>query len=104
MPQEGVTLTEKQKLLSTEEIITLAKLFVKEGVKKIRLTGGEPLVRADLVDLVGKYLLHVSCLFSPRAPKCNGDAGPAMSKGEKAAEYFGNKKCCCCLQQWKSML
>ena len=55
MPEEGVPLTQKEKLLSTQEIITLATLFVKEGVTKIRLTGGEPLVRADIVDLIGKY-------------------------------------------------
>ena len=53
MPEEGVPLTQKERLLTTEEITTLAALFVKEGVTKIRLTGGEPLVRADLVDLVG---------------------------------------------------
>lgn len=53
MPEEGVSLTEKERLLSTHEIVTLAKLFVKEGVTKIRLTGGEPLVRADIVDLIG---------------------------------------------------
>ena len=58
MPEEGVSLTQKEKLLSTQEIITLATLFVNEGVTKIRLTGGEPLVRADLTDLIGKcYLL-----------------------------------------------
>ncbi|XP_064602274.1 molybdenum cofactor biosynthesis protein 1-like [Liolophura sinensis] len=54
MPEEGVDLTPKQRLLSTSEIITLSKLFVKEGVTKIRLTGGEPLVRADLPALIGE--------------------------------------------------
>jgi cyclic pyranopterin phosphate synthase len=53
MPSEGVDLTPKQKLLSTGEIIQLSELFVKEGIKKIRLTGGEPLVRSDLVDIIG---------------------------------------------------
>lgn len=53
-------LTPKQRLLSTEEIITLSKLFVKEGVTKIRLTGGEPLVRADLPTLLGE----TQCLFT----------------------------------------
>src|SRR5688572_20941488 len=33
--------------MSAEEIVQLATLFVKEGVKKIRITGGEPLVRKD---------------------------------------------------------
>ncbi|XP_067609168.1 molybdenum cofactor biosynthesis protein 1 isoform X5 [Pseudorca crassidens] len=53
MPEEGVPLTPKADLLTTEEILTLARLFVKEGVDKIRLTGGEPLVRPDVVDIVG---------------------------------------------------
>ncbi|XP_071469535.1 molybdenum cofactor biosynthesis protein 1 isoform X3 [Marmota flaviventris] len=41
-------------LLTTEEILTLARLFVKEGVDKIRLTGGEPLIRPDVVDIVAQ--------------------------------------------------
>uniref|UniRef100_A0A8C0MFX9 cyclic pyranopterin monophosphate synthase n=1 Tax=Canis lupus familiaris TaxID=9615 RepID=A0A8C0MFX9_CANLF len=53
MPEEGVPLTPKADLLTTEEILTLARLFVKEGVDKIRLTGGEPLIRPDVVDIVG---------------------------------------------------
>ncbi|XP_070577671.1 uncharacterized protein [Ptychodera flava] len=52
MPGEGVKLTPKQHLLSTEEIVKLSKLFVQEGVNKIRLTGGEPLVRRDAVEIV----------------------------------------------------
>jgi GTP 3',8-cyclase len=39
--------------LSFEEILRLARLFVALGVRKIRLTGGEPLLRANLADLVG---------------------------------------------------
>ncbi len=40
-------------LLSFEEIVRIARLFVAHGVKKIRLTGGEPLLRRDLERLVG---------------------------------------------------
>ncbi|XP_043306930.1 molybdenum cofactor biosynthesis protein 1 isoform X3 [Cervus elaphus] len=54
MPEEGVPLTPKADLLTTEEILTLARLFVKEGVDKIRLTGGEPLIRPDVVDIVAQ--------------------------------------------------
>ena len=54
MPEDGVPLTPKADLLTTEEVLTLARLFVKEGVDKIRLTGGEPLVRPDVVDIVGE--------------------------------------------------
>ncbi|NXT56232.1 MOCS1 protein, partial [Pluvianellus socialis] len=54
MPEEGVQLTPKSELLTAQEIISLARLFVKEGVEKIRLTGGEPLIRPDVVDIVGQ--------------------------------------------------
>lgn len=40
------------KLLTTDEILYLSELFVSEGVNKIRLTGGEPAIRKDILDLV----------------------------------------------------
>src|SRR5580698_8787874 len=42
-----------QERLSFEEIVRLARLFVQLGVRKLRLTGGEPLLRANLADLIG---------------------------------------------------
>ncbi len=42
----------RDQILTFEEITRLAKMFVAHGVKKIRLTGGEPLVRKDLPDLI----------------------------------------------------
>lgn len=57
MPADGVPLTEKTKLLTTEEIYYIAKIFVQEGVRKIRLTGGEPTVRKDIVEIIGILLL-----------------------------------------------
>lgn len=54
MPAEGVTLTPRQKILTTDEIIYLAQLFVNEGVTKIRLTGGEPTTRKDVIDIVAQ--------------------------------------------------
>jgi cyclic pyranopterin phosphate synthase len=44
---------ERSQVLSFEEITRLARIFVDQGVRKIRLTGGEPLVRKDLHQLVG---------------------------------------------------
>ena len=52
MPEEGVPPLPKDDLLSFEEIERLAALFVKLGVRKIRMTGGEPLVRRGIDDLV----------------------------------------------------
>ncbi|MDC8002472.1 GTP 3',8-cyclase MoaA [Aureisphaera galaxeae] len=47
MPAEGIALSPKSHLMTYEEVYTIAKLFVDHGVTKIRLTGGEPLVRKD---------------------------------------------------------
>uniref|UniRef100_A0A182FI09 Molybdenum cofactor biosynthesis protein 1 n=1 Tax=Anopheles albimanus TaxID=7167 RepID=A0A182FI09_ANOAL len=54
MPAEGVQLTQRDQLLTSEEVIRLANLFVAEGVRKIRLTGGEPTVRKDLPEIVSQ--------------------------------------------------
>jgi cyclic pyranopterin phosphate synthase len=42
----------REQVLTFEEIVRLARLFVAEGVEKLRITGGEPLVRRDLPDLI----------------------------------------------------
>ncbi|MCH8498209.1 MAG: GTP 3',8-cyclase MoaA [Marinobacter sp.] len=49
---EDMTFLPRQKVLTLEEISQLARAFHQLGVDKIRLTGGEPLVRRDIVDLV----------------------------------------------------
>ncbi|XP_068657010.1 GTP 3',8-cyclase, mitochondrial [Aristolochia californica] len=51
MPAEGVELSPSTQLLSQDEIIRLANLFVSSGVEKIRLTGGEPTIRKDIEDI-----------------------------------------------------
>jgi molybdenum cofactor biosynthesis enzyme MoaA len=56
MPATGVTLTSKENLLETNELKRLCKMFVTNGVKKIRLTGGEPTLRNDLLEIVGRSL------------------------------------------------
>ncbi|MCJ8152734.1 GTP 3',8-cyclase MoaA [Chryseobacterium sp. SSA4.19] len=47
MPEEKYAFAPVSKLMQADEIETIARLFVDNGVKKIRLTGGEPLVRKD---------------------------------------------------------
>ncbi|XP_039289085.1 molybdenum cofactor biosynthesis protein 1 isoform X3 [Nilaparvata lugens] len=51
MPEDGVQLTNKSHLLTTDELIKLADLFVRQGVNKIRLTGGEPTVHKDIINI-----------------------------------------------------
>ncbi len=52
MPEEGIELREKEQFMTSEEIIYMAKSFVKLGVKKIRLTGGEPLIKKDAAHIL----------------------------------------------------
>lgn len=54
MPREGVPLREHRDLLSFEEIETIVRAAVELGVRKVRLTGGEPLLRRDFPKLVVK--------------------------------------------------
>ncbi|VDM46140.1 unnamed protein product [Toxocara canis] len=54
MPEEGVPLNPSHKLLSADEIVRIATIFAANGVTKIRLTGGEPTLRKDIVDIVGR--------------------------------------------------
>jgi cyclic pyranopterin phosphate synthase len=52
MPADGIDLKDRAELLTYEEIIRLARIFVTLGVEKIRLTGGEPTIRKDLEVLI----------------------------------------------------
>ncbi len=52
MPDEDYSFLPGPQLMSAEEIESIAKLFVEQGVDKIRLTGGEPLVRRDFDDIL----------------------------------------------------
>ena len=49
---EDVTFLPRQEVLSIEEIIKLTDIFNELGVKKFRLTGGEPLVRKNIVSII----------------------------------------------------
>ncbi|MGV3696602.1 GTP 3',8-cyclase MoaA [Flavobacterium sp.] len=52
MPEDGIVLTPKPHLMTADEIVSIARTFVNLGVTKIRLTGGEPLVRKDAKEIM----------------------------------------------------
>ncbi|MBN1920886.1 MAG: GTP 3',8-cyclase MoaA [Anaerolineae bacterium] len=52
MPEEGIPLIEHDTVLRYEEIVRIARVAVSMGLIHVRLTGGEPLVRRDIVELV----------------------------------------------------
>ena len=58
MPEEEYEFTPVSRLMQADEIEAISKIFVAQGVNKIRLTGGEPLVRKD----AGKIILSLSKL------------------------------------------
>ncbi|HNI04902.1 MAG TPA: GTP 3',8-cyclase MoaA [Flavobacteriales bacterium] len=52
MPAEGIMLRPREQFMRAEEVIVMARMFTDLGVKKIRLTGGEPLVRKDAAQII----------------------------------------------------
>jgi cyclic pyranopterin phosphate synthase len=54
MPEEGAPIAPRDEILTFEEIVRLAGIAVSLGITKVRLTGGEPLVRRDIEGLVAR--------------------------------------------------
>ncbi|HSB06100.1 MAG TPA: GTP 3',8-cyclase MoaA [Thermodesulfobacteriota bacterium] len=58
MPEEGIPLIPHQEVLTYEEILRIVRVFASEGISKVRLTGGEPLIRKGIVDFISR-LSHI---------------------------------------------
>jgi GTP 3',8-cyclase len=54
MPEKGIKLLRKNEILNFEEIVKTVQILAELGIKKIRITGGEPLIREDFLDLIRK--------------------------------------------------
>lgn len=83
MPEEGVKLVSRREILRNEEITKLIEAASQVGIEKIRLTGGEPLVRKGLVGLV-ESIERISGI-NDIALTTNGVLLPDMAKELKAA-------------------
>lgn len=57
MPEEGIQYLPKKALLTFEEIERLIHIMASQGISKIRLTGGEPFVRTDLMQLIRRIVV-----------------------------------------------
>lgn len=54
MPPEGLKLTDPSEILSYEELLRIIDVLSRHGVRKVRLTGGEPLVRKGIIDFISQ--------------------------------------------------
>jgi cyclic pyranopterin phosphate synthase len=52
MPAEGIQFMEKESLLGYDEFLRIIRVAARRGLKKVRITGGEPLVRRGIVDFI----------------------------------------------------
>ena len=84
MPEEGVDFKNGEQILSADEILRVVKVLANMGVRKVRFTGGEPLVRKDIVKLVegaantpGVQSVHMTTngIIFPKYAKQLRDAG-----------------------------
>ena len=80
---EDMTFLPREQILTLEEIATLAKAFAELGVKKIRVTGGEPLVRKGALELL-QTLCQIESLHE-LVITTNGSQLETMATGLKAA-------------------
>lgn len=55
MPEEGVKFLPHCEILTYEEMLRIVRLCVQNGIRKVRLTGGEPLVRKGIIPFVEKF-------------------------------------------------
>lgn len=69
LPNGEPPLARKETILTFEEIQRICEIFVSLGIEKIRLTGGEPMLRRNIEDLIGKLALLKVQSFTEENPK-----------------------------------
>ncbi len=82
---EDMTFLPKKEVLSFEEVEAIASAFIARGTTRIRLTGGEPLVRRDIMDLVGTLGGHIGNGLEELTLTTNGSQLAKHAQGLHAA-------------------
>ncbi|MCG8467429.1 MAG: radical SAM protein, partial [Gemmatimonadetes bacterium] len=84
MPEEGLDWIPKPEMLAYEEIAEIVRQMAREGLERVRVTGGEPLIRRDLPDLIDMIArvpgiddisLSTNAILLPRFARSLRDAG-----------------------------
>ncbi|MBL0707752.1 MAG: GTP 3',8-cyclase MoaA [Sulfurimonas sp.] len=86
MPEKPFSWVPKENLLSFEELFEFMKIAIDEGVKKIRITGGEPLLRADLdkfISMIYTYEPSIDLAMTTNAYLLKGTAQKLKDAGLK---------------------
>src|SRR6476661_7546800 len=83
LPNGEPPLARKETILTFEEIARIAEIFVDLGIEKIRLTGGEPMLRRDIVRLVSR-LSQLKPRLKDLALTTNGHNFPREAAALKA--------------------
>ncbi len=84
LPNGEPPLAKKEKILTFEEILTATRVFVSLGIRKVRLTGGEPLLRKDVEELVSQ-IAQLKPALKDLALTTNGHTFPERASALRAA-------------------
>lgn len=84
LPNGEPPLARKETILTFEEIVRISEIFVSLGIEKIRLTGGEPMLRRDIADLVSR-LARLKPALKDLALTTNGHAIPQQAATLRSA-------------------
>ncbi|MCC8409454.1 GTP 3',8-cyclase MoaA [Mucilaginibacter sp. UR6-1] len=87
MPEKGINFAPRTELLSFQEMYDLAAIFVQLGIKKIRITGGEPFVRNGIIP----FLYRLSALSKPEEITITSN-GTLSAKHQSALKEMGIRK------------
>src|SRR5882724_10565758 len=85
LPHGEPPIAPKEQMLSYEEIEYVCEIFVALGIEKIRLTGGEPMMRQDIETIIGKLSALKAKGLHDLALTTNGYFLPDRAQGLKAA-------------------